>query len=217
MEWELVKPWVNRVGILLEFLSFWLAAPEILGEERLRKLERRVERGIMKLPMMLLMAVALVLAVVIMKTTTQYLPDYWEFWKALAGNRTLRVVILIVGIEVTALGLATAFDWMLSVAKEPKPRFLRIVMLTLLTLFVAAMWLWTGWESAVGMVAGLAGAGLMFAVATGVTILEWELRKRVALPFVLKLADDQRIRQRSLAVGAVLFVVGFLLQLIATF
>jgi len=30
-------------------------------------------------------------------------------------------------------------------------------------------------------------------------------------------ADDKRIRQRSLAVGAVLFVVGFLLQLIATF
>jgi len=171
----------------------------------------------MKLPMMLLMAVALVLAVVIMKTTTQYLPDYWEFWKALAGNRTLRVVILIAGIEVTALGLATAFDWMLSVEKEPKPRFLRIVMLTLLTLFVAAMWLWTGWESAVGMVAGLAGAGLTFAVATGVTILEWELRKRVVLPFVLKLADDKRIRQRSLAVGAVLFVVGFLLQIIATF
>jgi len=24
----------NRLGILLEFLWFWLAAPEILGEER---------------------------------------------------------------------------------------------------------------------------------------------------------------------------------------
>ena len=36
MQWELVKPWVNRVGILLEFLSFWLAAPEILGEEPMK-------------------------------------------------------------------------------------------------------------------------------------------------------------------------------------
>jgi hypothetical protein len=26
MEWELLKPWVNRVGILLEFLSFWFAS-----------------------------------------------------------------------------------------------------------------------------------------------------------------------------------------------
>jgi len=45
MEWELVKPWVNRRGIVLEFLSFWFAAPEILGEERLRGLERRVEQA----------------------------------------------------------------------------------------------------------------------------------------------------------------------------
>ena len=41
MEWELVKPWVNRVGIVLEFLSFWLAGPEILGEARLEALEKR--------------------------------------------------------------------------------------------------------------------------------------------------------------------------------
>ena len=217
MDWELVKPWVNRVGIVLEFLSFWLAAPEILGEERLRALERRVEKGIMKLPMILLLAVGLVLTVVIWRTTLQYLPDYWKFWEALAGNRTLRVVILIVGIEVTALGLATVFDWMLSVEKEPKPRFLRIVVLTMLTIFVVVMWLWTGWESAVAMVAALAVTDLVFASATVLTILDLELRKRVVLLFVLKLADDRRIRQRSLAVGAVLFVVGFLLQFIATF
>jgi len=54
MEWELVKPWVNRVGIVLEFLSFWLAAPEILGERRLRTLERRLERGLRALPRVLL-------------------------------------------------------------------------------------------------------------------------------------------------------------------
>ena len=24
--------WLNRIGIILEFLSFWFAAPEILGE-----------------------------------------------------------------------------------------------------------------------------------------------------------------------------------------
>jgi hypothetical protein len=35
MQWSLVKLWVTRVGIVLEFLSFWFAAPEILGEERL--------------------------------------------------------------------------------------------------------------------------------------------------------------------------------------
>jgi len=29
--------WVNRLGILLEFLSFWFAAPEILGEGAVEK------------------------------------------------------------------------------------------------------------------------------------------------------------------------------------
>ena len=45
MDWELVKPWANRLGIVLEFLLFFLAAPEMLGEERLKALERRAERG----------------------------------------------------------------------------------------------------------------------------------------------------------------------------
>jgi len=49
MRWGLVKPWVNRVGIVLEFLSFWLAAPEILGEERLRALEHRTERRLQRM------------------------------------------------------------------------------------------------------------------------------------------------------------------------
>jgi len=35
MEWELLKPWVSRVRIVLEFLAFWFGAPEILGEQRL--------------------------------------------------------------------------------------------------------------------------------------------------------------------------------------
>jgi hypothetical protein len=43
------------------------------------------------------------------------------------------------------------------------------------------------------------------------------VHEKVVPPLLHVLADDERIRQRSLAVGAVLFVVAFLLQLIATF
>lgn len=32
--------WLNRIGLILNFVSFWLAAPEILGEERLKTLYR---------------------------------------------------------------------------------------------------------------------------------------------------------------------------------
>jgi hypothetical protein len=40
-----VSPWINRIGLVFDFLAFWLAAPEILGEERLRKAETLIERG----------------------------------------------------------------------------------------------------------------------------------------------------------------------------
>ena len=35
--------WLNRIGLVLEFVSVWLAAPEILGERRLRALHLRLE------------------------------------------------------------------------------------------------------------------------------------------------------------------------------
>ena len=144
MEWELVKPWVNRVGIVLEFLSFWFAAPEILGEERLRALERRVERGIS------LLAVAMAMIA------------------GLAGMMGL------VGLTaVTIMGEEAMADW--------------------------------GWVAGIALMAGI---GMWLAI----------MYEQKALPRLLRvLADDTRIRRRSLAMGAVLFVVGFLLQLVATF
>ena len=31
--------WLKRAGMILEFISFWLAAPEILGHDRLERLQ----------------------------------------------------------------------------------------------------------------------------------------------------------------------------------
>jgi hypothetical protein len=52
--------WLNRIGVLLEFFSFWLVAPEFLGEERLKRMEAWMERGLAVLPSL---PVALVLLV----------------------------------------------------------------------------------------------------------------------------------------------------------
>lgn len=155
MDWDLVKPWVNRVGILLEFLSFWLAAPEILGEERLRKLERRVEDMVRVLP------------------------------------------VVVTGVFVT-LWLLTAI-WRVETDIE----------------------LQMGWR-----VGGIR-TGVIYTVSLILTLISIYfltryptrrvLTENVVRPLLLQLANDQPIRQRSLVVGAVLFVVGFLLQLIATF
>jgi hypothetical protein len=43
MNWDLIAPWLNRIGLLAGFISFWLVAPELIGEERLLSLESRAE------------------------------------------------------------------------------------------------------------------------------------------------------------------------------
>lgn len=42
--------WLNRIGIVLGFLSFWFAAPEFIGEARLKAWEMSLARGIFRLP-----------------------------------------------------------------------------------------------------------------------------------------------------------------------
>lgn len=34
--------WINRIGMLMDFLAFWFAAPELLGERRLKAMEKIV-------------------------------------------------------------------------------------------------------------------------------------------------------------------------------
>lgn len=80
--------WLNRIGIILEFLSFWLAAPEILGEERLRALERGVERGLEKqLPraLTLMWLVGTFLGVAVFFLFLRLRPAAIQFFKFLVG------------------------------------------------------------------------------------------------------------------------------------
>ena len=142
MDWDLVKV-LNLLGIVLEFASFWFAAPEILGEERLRALEWRIERGVSGLPTLLMLsmvlgAVLVPLALMILKPQPS-----WS-----AGD-----------LSYYALGL--------------------VMMLS---------------------------APLVFDV----------IQKRIVWPLYRSLlGKGGHVRQRSLAVGAVLFVVGFLCQFMA--
>lgn len=55
--------WANAAGILLQFLSFWLAAPELLGLERLQAIEGRVRGLIRHLPGLVFALVGLSMAV----------------------------------------------------------------------------------------------------------------------------------------------------------
>jgi hypothetical protein len=42
--------WVNRVGMLLGFVAFWFAAPELIGEQRLLRWEHLAEQGVRLIP-----------------------------------------------------------------------------------------------------------------------------------------------------------------------
>ena len=250
--------WVNRVGIVLEFLSFWFAAPEILGEERLRALERRVEQGIKALPSaLLLMAVVGVSGAALMYVgeRVNMLPVPSEGRSALETMGfitglwlgTVTVVVLPSPPSVSVGSKAQAvlhWLWMLWGSYQ-------VVRLAQLA-WRAKAWVWLGgallavlalalevvllikqpsralaWATMAAVVTG-AMVALMWAgtrmgwvnrlLALSMVTAPWfTVHERIFPPLLRVLADDKRIRQRSLAVGAVLFVVGFLLQLIATF
>jgi hypothetical protein len=226
MEWELVKPWVNRVGIVLEFLSFWLAAPEILGEERLRALERGAEKGMLLLPLVALTLIILPTALALAIMPWEAIPEAWTVTK------WLRVVM-----KWSAVALIVLWLFLIAAAVFP-------------TRVVGSKHLEKLWASAayskwhkrptlfirIGLAALLVGSGLyvillhpnkwsvgyafpfLLLFAAFLMSEVWiYLVTRIAPYWLPRLADDSRIRQRSLAVGAVLFVVGFVLQLIATF
>ena len=194
MEWELVKPWVNRVGIVLEFLSFWLAAPEILGEERLRALERRLERGIKQLPgaVVTMQVVGALLAMMVI---------WMAMTRAVAAG-----LVAVVAKVVAAMIVMMVEEVTVQVASVVS------VVAALVTMGAAGVLAWAVTRAVVLGVRRWRGEKWRW--PWGLAI---KLQEKVVSPWLRVLADDKRIRQRSLAVGAVLFVVGFLLQLIATF
>lgn len=42
--------WLNRIGMVLGFVSFWLVAPEFIGEGRLRSWEHSLAAGLLQMP-----------------------------------------------------------------------------------------------------------------------------------------------------------------------
>ena len=45
--------WLNILGMLLQFLSFWCAAPELLGEATMQRLEKGMTRFVARIPVII--------------------------------------------------------------------------------------------------------------------------------------------------------------------
>jgi hypothetical protein len=190
--------WVNRVGLLLDFLAFWFAAPELLGEKRLRSIELALKGPLDRI---------VGLGGVILKRNGAILGRVGAF----AGNigrsagsiedalrrsrQTLRFVESEEGIPVIEVANTTpSWGWalisVLFILLSP------IILVAALVLIIAFLIL---------LIAAY--------VFTGLTLLIfWPIRS-----LALLLADSSKTRQRSLIVGACIFVLGFALQITATF
>ncbi|MBR9861333.1 hypothetical protein GYB22_11410 [bacterium] len=51
--------WINIVGLCLQFLAFWLAAPELLGAEALKRFEQGLIKLVSTLPNILIAGTAI--------------------------------------------------------------------------------------------------------------------------------------------------------------
>jgi hypothetical protein len=137
--------WIDRLGLVLHFLAFSLAAPALLGAGRLKDWRRQLER--------LLMSVIIVMWFLL-------LSFLWIMFSDLIPAEMVEMMPTI---------------WLTST--------------TAVLCIVCA---------------------LPFIIPGGV-------QKRVVQPIMQQLADDPRSRHRFLAVGAILFILGFLMQLAGTF
>ena len=156
--------WMNRAGIILSFASFWFAAPDLFGAERLNQWKKSLESRIHDLP-----------------------------------RRFVNFIVRLI-FAVIATYAATYFGLFLQWVRNhycPIPGWLETFLTDVLLLAV--------------IVALLLLFGPILA-----PLREW-LEKRAAVPFLSHLANDAGMRGTLLKIAALLFVLGTILQFVATF
>lgn len=146
--------WINASGLILQFLAFWFAAPELLGESTLKRFESGLRKFIGRLPILLFMLGVMAYA----------------FLFAVIG--------LMKGLDAAKNGIEEAemyqFFWVL----------------------------------------GISSALYFISILFYKRILSW-LDKKLALPLTDRLIHNNQTRKTALLIGAVLFSIGFILQLSA--
>jgi hypothetical protein len=257
--------WVNRLGLLFDFLAFWLVAPEVFGERRLRELKRTLERVLSWLSqatlwalVLMVMAVASLVGASTLLRRGPYhdlqLPA-WTGWGYLSGlamsglltlcaakvgprqqpEHTLSEVLIpsVMAGALAALGLLglSAFRaqlWSVGVLALSGVLIVDLLMVVTHRELPTTL-VWSAiWASIMGWGAVLAALGWSTLVPVQRTPFLVLVLAMSAVPatgivgFVIEpmlriLQDDGHIRRRFLALGAAFFVLGFVLQLAATF
>lgn len=145
--------WLNALGLLLQFLSFWFAAPELLGTSALKRFEIGLRKFLAFIPLLIVMLV-------------------------IAGyGLSFTVIGFIKGMEAAKTGMETTEMY----------RYLAVFFTATIAYFI-----------------------FMFYYKR---IKKW-LDLKVAKPLSEKLVHNNETRSTALAIGAVLFTLGFLLQFV---
>jgi len=203
------QEWLNRVGLLLDFASGFLISPEIIGKRRLVLLEESIEHALLSLT-----------------GTLEEVEELYRDWRrdpyhipwprrfpligrlinrCLAKKRYPASWLHIVVSLLTALVTFVVADKI----------FVRLLGSNLIVdLFVPRYSVSYSLTDALIYV-GLAFAWTVFGTYASYALEYWLLWFGRLL--VAKLRGEDRLREILLALGLMLFVVGFLLQFLATF
>ena len=145
--------WINLTGLLLQFIAFWLAAPELLGQEALKRFEKGLVSFISTLPSILM------------------------------------------GLLGIGFGASMAFYGISEGLKAAEGAQTDIVQTMVLIAMISVI---------------LMVYFLVFAKRTQ----KW-MKRKFAEPLMTRLIENNESRKQALIVAAVLFSIGFLLQVVA--
>lgn len=153
--------WLSVTSLILQYASFWLAAPEILGEKRMHSLERGLAATVVAVP--------------------RFVIIFGGWIPAFVGST------LIVAKIYNHFGLLPLFQRGSS----------------------RSLWL----DSFLGLLLLVAAYGSAWlAINIAGNVANW-----ATAPLIRKLANDSPFRERCLIVGAIIFTIALILQLLVVF
>ncbi|TNE79391.1 MAG: hypothetical protein EP332_11130 [Bacteroidetes bacterium] len=144
--------WINALGLILQFLAFWFAAPELLGATTMGRLEKGLTKFFSRLPLVLIL---------------------------------------------TLIGFYVAFYVVGALFKGIKAGNEGIEKAEIMQFYIEL---------------GIASTLYFLLIAFYKKINNW-LYHKMAVPLILRLIHENETRRIALFIGAVLFTLGFLMQL----
>ena len=145
--------WLAIIGLTLQFLAFWFAAPELLGEQTLQRFQNSLKKVLSVLPIIIILAIVF------------------------GYGLTFSIIGIMKGMRAAETGI------------EESEMYSYFIVMGICT--------------------------LMYFVFLGFyKKIKYWLEQKLAIPLVNQLIQNSQARSSALVVGAVLFSLGFVIQIV---